>query len=174
VEVWLFRKRTSGWDVTANTSYSDDAEQPQQQLEVLQSASGADQDHYQAITVVDGKENLWPGESQVLQSASGADRDQTIADEDNDLEREAEGLQHETGANVGAASMEKDNNGEQDTEKKVKFWCSESGGVEGSTYVKNEGKKWLAFRMNRISNLQCPGGCGYPETKHPKENPDFC
>ena len=30
------------------------------------------------------------GEIQVLQSASGADRDQTIADEDNDLEREAE------------------------------------------------------------------------------------
>lgn len=30
-----------------------------------------------------------------------------------------QGLQHETGANVGAASMEKDNNGEQDTEKKV-------------------------------------------------------
>ena len=70
-------------DVTANVGTSDDAEQPQQQLEVknkeydifradekgefqvLQSASGADQDHYQAITVVDGKENLWPGESQV-------------------------------------------------------------------------------------------------------------
>ena len=33
------------------------------EFQVLQSASGADQDP--AITVVDGKENLWPGESQV-------------------------------------------------------------------------------------------------------------